>query len=402
MIANRNIMLFSSDDWASGLKSSKYHVAVGLSKRNKVLFVNSIGLRNPSASVRDIKRVWHKAISFLRGWERIDDNLFVYTPIVIPFHRSRLMRRINQLILIYSLRTVQFLLKLERPVLLVFSPNFHDVVGHLGESGTVYYCIDELKAYREVDTAMLDDMERALLAKADCVVGCSQELVDAKRPFNPNVYYVPHGVEWSLFRKTLDDTLELPLDVRRLPKPIIGYYGFISEDWIDFDLLNAMAARHPEWSLVLIGRTKLNLDAVLKHGNIHFLGVRPFEQLPDYSRAFNVAIIPFAINALTESSNPLKLLEYLASGLPVVSVNIPEVARYARLVKIAGNHDEFIRLTEEALIDRTIEQDYRRSDSVRSETWERRLELLSEIITEHCHPVAPPDSRRSIQRIVNT
>ena len=81
MIANQNVILFSSDDWASGLKSSKYHVAVGLAKTNRVLFVNSIGLRNPSATSKDLKRIGQKLLSFLKGWERINDNLFVYTPI---------------------------------------------------------------------------------------------------------------------------------------------------------------------------------------------------------------------------------------------------------------------------------------------------------------------------------
>ena len=294
------------------------------------------------------------------------------------------MRRINQHILVFSLRIIQFLLKLRRPVLLVFSPNFHEVVGHLGERGTVYYCIDELKGYREVDSAMLDDMERDLLAKADCVVCCSRELVEKKRSFNPHVYYVPHGVDWALFRQTLDGTQEIPEDIARVPRPIIGFYGFISEDWIDFDLLNEMAAQHPEWSIVLIGRTKLDLTAVLKHDNIHFLGVRPFEQLPTYNRAFDVATIPFVINELTESSNPLKLFEYLASGLPVVSVDIPEVAAFGENVKVARDHREFITMVEQALTENGTDERYRRSELVRNETWQNRLEILSGIITKHC------------------
>src|SRR5258706_236920 len=130
-----------------------------------------------------------------------------------------------------------------------------------------------------------------------------------------------------------------------------------------------MAAQHQEWSVVLIGRTKLDLASILEHDNIHFLGVRPFEQLPSYNRAFDVAIIPFVINELTESSNPLKLFEYLASGLPVVSVNIPEVARHGDVVGVALNHREFIRMTERALTENGGEAKYTRSDSVRNETW---------------------------------
>ena len=384
MISNVNIILFSSDDWSSGLKSSKYHVAMGLSKSNRVLFVNSIGLRNPSASSKDISRIWSKLKSFLSGWDKIHENLYVYTPIVIPFHDSPLVQRINRAILVLSLRILQKLLKLDRPVLLIFSPPFHEVIGHLGERGAVYYCIDELKGYKDVNTGMLEAAESQLLAKADCVVACSSELVKKKRDLNPHVYYLPHGVDWALFRTTLDDDKPAPADVARVPRPVIGFYGFISEDWIDFTLLNRIAARHPEWSVVLIGRTKLDLGEVLHGTNIHFLGVRPFEQLPDYNRAFDVGIIPFAINELTESSNPLKLFEYLASGLPVVSVKLSEVAGIDGAVRVAGDHEEFIRMTEDAISDNSREAKLRRSDLVRNETWTNRLETLSEIIVNHC------------------
>ena len=387
MIANQNIILFSSDDWSSGLKSSKYHIAVGLSKTNRVLFVNSIGLRNPSTSPSDLRRVWQKLLGFLRGLQRVGDNLWIFTPIVVPFHGSRWARRLNRSILVWSLRVVQVVLKLRRPVLLVFSPTFHDMIGHLRERCAVYYCIDELNAYQHVDARMLDAMEQELLRKADCVVACSRALLEKKQPFNPNTYYVPHGVDWALFRKALDETTTIPDDVARLSKPIVGFYGFISEDWIDFDLLNEIAKRHPEWSLVLIGRSNVEPATVLKHANIHFLGVRPFETLPNYSRAFDVGIIPFATNALTASSNPLKLFEYLASGLPVVSVDIPEVARHRDIVKVARDRSDFVALIEKAIVENSPSDRQRRSDLVRNETWGQRLELLSDIVARHTRPV---------------
>lgn len=384
MIANENIIIFSSDDWESGLKSSKYHIALGLSNANKVLFINSIGLRHPSVSAKDMERIWRKLTSFFKGYQRINDNLFVFTPLVIPFHRIGMVRKINQLILVLSINVIQVLLKLKRPILLIFSPSFHVVVGHFREKETVYYCIDELKGYRQVDAVMFENMENSLMKEADCLVACSMKLVDKKKAYNRNTYYVPHGVEWALFRKALDGDLEIPEDVVRLKKPIIGYYGFISEDWIDFELLNSMAAEHPEWSLVLIGKTKVDLTTLLKHRNIYFLGVKPFEKLPCYNQAFDVAIIPFIINELTRSSNPLKLFEYLASGLPVISVNIPEVARYTEIVKVADNHLEFIKMTEQALKENSKEERYRRSDLVKNETWTNRIEMLSGIILKHC------------------
>ncbi|OPY61762.1 MAG: putative teichuronic acid biosynthesis glycosyltransferase TuaH [Pelotomaculum sp. PtaU1.Bin065] len=385
MLKNENIIIFSSDDWKSGLKSSKYHIAKHFSRHNKVLFVNSIGLRNPGINKSDISRIFAKLFSFFSGYHKVSDNLFVCTPVVVPFHSFRGVKSINANLLVWFIRLMMFRLSMKRPILIIFMPNVKDVIGRLNEKCVVYYCIDELKGYREVDRNVFEKDETELLRRADCVVTCSAELNEIKKKSNPHTYYIPHGVEWAHFRSALNPQLPIPRDIEEFRKPIIGFYGFISDDWIDFALLDHMAVVHPEWSVVLIGRSKGDINKRLKTANIHFLGIRSFEELPAYNKAFDVSIIPFVINQLTMSSNPLKLFEYLSSGKPVVSVDIPEVRNHAAWVKIASSHEQFVRHIEECLLEDTLECRLMRSDAMRNETWENRIDLLSRIINEHTH-----------------
>jgi len=383
MIKNKNIIIFSSDDWNSGLKTSKYHIALKLSKYNKVLFINSIGLRKPTLQKNDLSRIISKLRRFLMGLERINDNLFVFTPIVIPFHENCLVNKLNQVVLIISLKVLQVRLQLWKPILLIFSLNFNCLIGNLGESEVVYYCIDELKGYREIDRVALENKEIELLRKSHCVIACSQTLFDSKKARHPNAYYVPHGVEWALFSKALLDKTEVPEDLSIIDKPILGFYGFISDDWIDFELIRFIAVQRPQWAVVLIGKIKGDINMLQGISNIHFLGQKAFEDLPRYSKGFDVAIIPFCLNELTLNSNPLKLFEYLSSGRPVVSVNIPEVNHYSQLVSIADTHEAFLKHIEEAMVSDNKALQMSRSEAMKCESWDDRIDKISGIIEKH-------------------
>lgn len=385
MIRGRDIILFSSDDWSSGLKTSKYHIAVGLAKTNRVLFVNSIGLRTPQVSQNDITRIFKKLAGFARGIKWINNTLFVFTPIVLPLHDNAIARRINTIIMRFSFWHVLSVLHFKDPLVFVFTPNITGILKHLKLKGLVYYCIDELKGYKDVDAARLEEMEISIMEQADCVIACSKLLADKKQIHNPRTYYVPHGVEWDMFRSAINESLPIPADIMHLTRPIIGYFGFLSHDWIDFELLRHIAESHPEWRLVLIGKSRLDLNQILPQKNIHFLGVKAFEDLPSYCRQFSVGIIPFVLNELTLHSNPLKLFEYLSSGLPVVSVDIPEVRMSLGDIQIGHTHNEFVKLIEKVIKDDSPEKRCLRSDAVRNESWSYRLECISDIIDQSMH-----------------
>jgi len=385
-LTGENIVIFSSDDWASGLKTSKYHVARQLARHKRVLFVNSIGLRAPTASGRDIGRIFKKLAGFFKGTTKVPEGLHVYTPIAIPFRRgSRLVKMLNAIVLRVTLRWLKWRLSLSDPIVFCFIPTFNEVVGSLGEKAIIYYCIDDLRGYGGVDIDWFNREEERLLSRANCVISSASELNDAFLERGHKAHYVSHGVDWPLFRKAIEEELPEPEDLRGIPHPRLGFYGFLSDEWVDYPLLKRMASERPDWHIILIGRPSagMDMDALVPEPNIHVLGLKPFESLPAYTRHFDVGLIPFNLNQLTLHCNPLKLLEYLSGGIPVVTTDIPVVRQYGDAVRVATSQEEFIALCGEAMEAGDAASREKRSRAVEEYSWERRIETISDIVRQY-------------------
>jgi glycosyltransferase involved in cell wall biosynthesis len=139
----------------------------------------------------------------------------------------------------------------------------------------------------------------------------------------------------------------------------------------------AIARHRSEWRFVWIGDATLNLSEYRAIPNMHFLGRKPYEQIPAYCRGFDVGLIPFQDNELTKAVNPIKLREYLAVGLPVVSTSLPEVRQYERGATLAAKADEFERACAAALSENTPQCRGTRSADMRTETWPAKVERIS-------------------------
>ena len=173
--------------------------------------------------------------------------------------------------------------------------------------------------------------------------------------------------------------MAIPAEIADLPRPIIGFHGLLA-DWIDYELLKKVAEHFHDGSLVLIGKTNVDAERKIKTldgvRNIYLLGRKPYAELPAYCKGFDVALNPFAINELTLAANPLKVREYLAAGLPVVSTDIPEV-RILDDVLVGTSHEDFITKIEHALA--SAKSGEQVSDRVRHESWEAKVEELREL-----------------------
>lgn len=391
LIGGANIIVFSGDDWSSGLKTTKYHVARQLARHNNVLFVNSVGLRRPTASGRHLKRAVGKLLTFFKGPVSVPEGLHVYTPIIFPFARdNRLVKFFNSLLLRLCMRRLKSRLGLDDPIVIAFTVSFNGVIDSLDARAVVYYCIDDLSSFPGIDREWFEREEEWLLSRADCTIACSEELHAALHRKGHQTHYVPHGVDWQLFRRAVTEQYPLPEDMRDIPEPRLGFYGFLTAEWIDFPLLKRMAAEHPDWHIVLIGKpdVKLDIPAIIPEPNIHYLGLKPFEELPAYTRHFSVGLIPFIINPITYHCSPLKLLEYLSGGLPVVSSDIPEVRKYGTDAHVARSPDEFIAMCETALREGDPQSRDRRSRAAEVHSWEKRMEQISRIILAEVTPSA--------------
>ena len=164
------------------------------------------------------------------------------------------------------------------------------------------------------------------------------------------VHLVPNGAEVEHFqRASLADTPLAP-EMQTIPRPVIGFLGSL-QYWIDFDLLRFLALARPNWSFVLIGpRGRLaKVGKIENLPNVHLLGRKPYEQMPSYLKGFDVCLNPYVRGELARNCSPLKLYEYLASGKPVVSVDMPEARKFADVIGIGRNEEEILQRLEEAL-----------------------------------------------------
>lgn len=369
-LRHRDIVCFSHD-W-SGDPLSKTHLMRLLARDNRILWVNSIGYRTPTASKADISRAFKKLRAATAPIREVEPNIFVLNPLAIPAYGRPVIRSLNRHLLKFQVRRAMARLGFRRPINWVFNPAAAIIAGALGEDLLIYQCVDEYTAFSGVAAESLAEMERGLLKRADLVIVSADLLYQTKAPQNPRTFLVRHGVDFEHFRKALDPETKVPESIVHLPRPIIGFFGLIA-DWVDVEIMARVAAHFPTGSMVVLGRSTTDVSALEALPNVHLLGRVPYADLPAYSKGFDVALNPFRISELTLNANPLKVREYLAAGLPVVSTAIPEVEVLGQC-RIAADSDAFVREVEEALADPgpTVA----RSEAIRSESWAARLDEI--------------------------
>ena len=376
ILRGRNILCFSHD-W-TGDPLSKTHLMRVLSKENRILWINAIANRMPTTSSKDISRIYKKLKSFAEPIKEVEPNIFVMNPLAIPAYGSKAVVAFNQKFLISQVKRALKKLGMKNVINMVFNPAAGMIAGKLGETELIYYCVDEYTAFTGV-TDGLRVIEEDLFRKSDFVVVSAEKLFESKAKFNPNTFIIRHGTDWRHFRKSLDADTEIPAEIADLPRPIIGFHGLLA-DWVDFELLKKTAEHFKNGSVVLIGKIAVDAEKKIKIldgvSNIHFLGRKPYEQLPNYCKGFDVALNPFEINELTLAANPLKVREYLAAGLQVVSTDIPEV-RVLEDCLVGENHEDFISKIEFAL--KNPKSKTQISDGIRHESWEAKIDELRKL-----------------------
>ena len=370
VLRGSDIVCFSQD-W-TGDPLSKTHLMRLLARDNRILWVNSIGSRTPTVSRQDLGRALRKLRAFSLRVANPEPNIFVLSPLALPFYGSRLARWLNAVALRFQVRRALRRLGFHQVVNWTFNPPAAVVAGKLGESALIYHCVDEYTAFTGVSAQATEAFENFLLRRADLSIVSSEPLLTSRRRVDPHTVLVRHGVDLDHFRKALDPATRVPEELARLPRPIIGFFGLIA-DWVDLELLRDLARHYAHGSVVLLGKVTTDVSLFAEVPNVHLLGRKEYAELPSYCRGFDVALNPFRINTLTLAANPLKVREYLAAGLPVVSTPIPEVAALGTC-HLAAGLEESVRAIDQAL---TLPGPRReRSDAMRQESWEARLDEI--------------------------
>jgi glycosyltransferase involved in cell wall biosynthesis len=382
-------VVYFGNDWFAENRTSSHHIARRLGKIVPVLYIETPGSRSPQSSVRDVRKLWRKLARALAPPQKVGERFYVATIPQIPFRKLPLIDGLNRRLGAYLARRAMRQLGFGRRISWFVVPHPGPLAKQLGESLTVYYCIDDYASYPGMDPVAIQALDDNLTRRADVVFVAPRALVEPKRKLNPNVHFSPHGVDFEMFSQASDPATPLAEEVRALPHPVIGYFGTVGE-FVDFDLLAYLAESRPQWTFLFVGLIAADVSRLRAYPNVVFAGPRPYETLPRWAAAFDVAIYAHRVNRQTRHSNPLKLREYLATGKPVVSVVTPETATFAEVVYLADNPAAYLAAIERALREETAELRSKRMAAVAGVSWDARFQETVAVVDE---TLARADSR---------
>jgi glycosyltransferase involved in cell wall biosynthesis len=384
-LQGRDIVCLGFADWDTELWTNQHHLMSRLARENRVLFVESLGLRRPQLAGRDLARIWRRLRRGL-GPPREVDGLYVLSPLVLPLHGSRVARALNARLLPALVRRAARRLGLQRPILWGYVPQAELLIGALDPSLVVYHCVDDIAAQERIDTASFRASEARYADLADLVLASAPALARRLRTISDNVLDAPNVADTELFSRALLRDPAHPPDqgMAALPAPRIVFTGAIVAIKLDIDLLVELAQLRPSWSFALVGPVgpgdpRTDVSALAAEPNIHLLGRRTYAQLPAVLRAADVGLIPYARNELTESIFPMKVYEYLAAGLPAISTPLPALAGVSGVSSSAGA-EGIVELIERELAQDSPERRAARSRAAAANSWEQRLQEIARAI----------------------
>jgi glycosyltransferase involved in cell wall biosynthesis len=382
----RDVMLFSTADWDHPFWTNKQRVACELAKADfRVLYVESLGLRRPTAGRRDLARIARRVRRAAAAPRQVAENIWVWSPLVLPWHSHAGVRKLNEQALGWLLRRIIKRLGFSRPLLWTYNPLVGPLLAKLPHWLTIYHCVDDLTAAPHMPAATIEAAEAELARTADLVFTTSPRLqVRMSEQRREGTHYLPNVADYEHFAHARTPG-PLPADLAQIPLPRIGFIGAVSSYKVDFELIAAVARAKPDWHWVLIGQVGegqpgVNVDA-LRLPNVHLLGPRPYAQLPDYLRGFQVAAIPSVASEYTASMFPLKFFEYLAAGPPVVGANVPALNDYADACRLVSGPAEFIRAVQRILAGDIPDAGHCEA-LARQFTWEWRTREMTTLLQE--------------------
>lgn len=247
----------------------------------------------------------------------------------------------------------------------------------------VYHCVDQHHAFPGlVNPAVVKGYDDLLTSRADLVITTSENLRTDRIALNANTHTVLNAADVDLFAHAFDSQLAIPADLAAIPEPRLGVVG-LHDSRLDLDALEVLTGADLSWQVVLVGplkRGQVDEERLRRNPRVHLLGEKPRSELPAYLKGLAVALVPYRANELTRNVFPLKLFEYLAAGLPVVAGGLPELAKLKGTIGLAEKLEDYPGLVRNALSFDSPEARDTRAAIAAANSWERRVEEISELV----------------------
>ena len=372
-LSDRTPFLVFSDDWGVH-PSSCQHLFRHIAKTHKVLWVNTIGMRNPKPTFADFGKAVSKIARMFRGRDgqgnsgSIENGVVACQPFMLPFANWPGVRRFNTRSVVRKIRESLARLGLDNPILVTTVPNACDYVGKCGERKVIYYCVDDFSEWPGLEKDLVLRMEEDLIRKSDIMIATSEKLYRKLSTCGKPTFLLTHGVDVEFFGQEV--AAEHPL-LNTIPKPRVGYFG-LYDDRSDHELLSEVAQRMPDFSFVITGKVESDSLRQKRIPNIYFTGAIPYGELPAMVKGWEALMLPYVINELTEAISPLKLKEYLATGKPIVSTPVPEVLKLKEYVIIAETAELWEGALRTSLLPLENGMEKPSSDFWKNETWGKK------------------------------
>ena len=373
-----DIVCISSIDWDFIWQVHQEVMSRLAAAGHRVLFIENTGVRTPH--MRDLPRVRHRMRNWWRGTKGFREerpNVFVYSPLVLPWPYLRLARWINRVVLERAIRRWMRAAAFSRPIAWTFLPTplARDLLNGIDPQLTIYYCVDDFAASSAGARRMAASEER-LFREADLVFVTSERLRERAARFSDRVHVFPAGVSFEQFDAVRRGSDVVPADMHALARPVVGYIGGLHK-WVDQDLLAGVARAMPDATFALVGPEQTEVETLRQCPNIRLMGLRPHHDLPRYVKAFDVGIVPYRLSEYTEHVYPAKLNEYLSMGIPVVATDLPEIRRFnaqhGAIVGVAGDVERFGQAIRAVLNDSSPADVERRIAVAAQNSWDARL-----------------------------
>lgn len=382
MSENHDVVCFAPNDWWGMNPSCATHYMLRFARDRKVLWINPFSSDLGGLKQGLGRRIVRKGKSLAKYLRNPVENLYVYSPLFLPFHGNVAVDTLNNSFLKWQIGRICQKTGLENTIVWIENPRAYDILNRLDYRRIVYHVSDHFSKCRYIKNKQaLERRENELSQKSDLIVAVSQSIYDLKKEYK-NVKYLPHGVDFELFFEAAKSPQVLP-EIAGIAKPIVGYYGTLSSS-NDIVLWHYCASKLKSCSFVFAGQiTGGDYDKLSSLSNVFFLGRMPYQKIPLLCAGFDVCMLQWKMTDWIAACNPLKTMEYMASGKPIVSVPIKCIVdNYRDVVSIAGTKEEFCAAIEWELQNDTKERSERRVEIARKHSWESNFGMIRTWIDE--------------------